>query len=570
MNSPQVSNTSSKGERLRIGALIAVTVLVYANTLVNGFTFDDNLYIFRTPVVSNFSVDGLFEPHRANNVLRPLTFATLALNWFLGGAHAFGYHLFNLLVHVSVVILLYLVFQRLLESVPEGTTVAFVASLLFAVHPIHTEAVAWISGRSELLAAMLLLSAWLLHINDWQILSLFSLLLALMAKESSVVFLPLVLAGDYARGKLKPLRRYVYIGCVAAIYLALFWKIEGGRFGEKGVSFMDNPLASLPLALRIPNALRIAWKYLGLLIYPRTLSSDYSYNSILLYSNWRHNWLPVTASLAVVVLWIWTIWKRKTSWFLAGAIYFGAFSVTANLLIPTGTIMGERLAYLPSAGFCLLVALLWSRLEKREKTLAWILLGVLVVPLAARTVTRNQDWHDNGSLFLADLKSYPRNAKLHNNVGVSYYMKRGQFDDARREFQTALRIYPEFPEALEAYGLVEVLTGNNQHARELLEKSLAMTGKDDINYYFRSVYLAAVLIKLGENEEALKLLNQEIAESPGYSLAWSNRAVIRYQQGDTVGARSDAETAFRLDPGNSQAREVLAMLNNASGNTSAR
>jgi tetratricopeptide (TPR) repeat protein len=549
-------------ERGRIVVLLAVAILVYGNTLVNEFAFDDGIYIFSNPAVTNPSPRTLFEPTKFNNVLRPVTFATLALNWNVGGWHPFGYHLFNLFMHAAVVLLLYLVLRRLLDSVTQGTMISLAAALLFAVHPIHTEAVASIVGRSELLATGFLLAAWLLHLQDRQIPTLLCLALALMSKESAVAFTPLVFAGDYGRGELKPLHRYVWIVGFTVLYLGLFWKLKGGRLGEISISFLDNPLASLPASLRILNAFRIAWKYVGLQVYPVRLSCDYSYNAILLSAKWSHGLLAVGAALLVFALWIWAMRARRNEWCLAGAIYFAGFAPAANLLVPTGTIMGERLAYLPSAGFCVLVALALIRLERHRRTLAWAGFTILMLLLAARTVARNRDWHDNFSLFSTDVRVVPGSAKLHCNLGGEY-LRLGQLEAAHTELQTALRIYPDFPEALEFYGLTEARMGRGQEARRSLEKALSSIRTDDINHSFWEVNLAALLIQLGQNDQALILLNQVIADSPDDARAWSNRAVIHYQRGEIAAARADAETALRLVPSNTQAQSVLNSLRTA-------
>src|ERR1700722_13458776 len=133
-------------ERLRIGLLLAVAVLVYGNTLRNGFTQDDGLYVVSNPQVTHTSVRKLFEANKFTNVFRPVTFATLAFNWAVGGGHPFGFHLLNLLLHAAVTLLLYLLLQTLLGSSPQASATALVAACLFAVHPIHTEAVASIVG----------------------------------------------------------------------------------------------------------------------------------------------------------------------------------------------------------------------------------------------------------------------------------------------------------------------------------------------------------------------------------------------------------------------------------------
>jgi len=107
------------------------------------------------------------------------------------------------------------------------------------------------------------------------------------------------------------------------------------------------------------------------------------------------------------------------------------------------------------------------------------------------------------------------------------YVRRGQLQEAAREFQIALRIYPEYPEAVENYGLAEARMGNEQEARKLLETAVSLTSKVSPDYTLMKVNLAQHLMTLGQMEDALKLLNEAIADSPGYAPAWSSRAVIR-------------------------------------------
>jgi tetratricopeptide (TPR) repeat protein len=550
-------------ERIRIGLLLALTAVVYANSLTNGFVLDDVYYILKNHRVTSLSLRALFQLTN-NNVFRPLTMASFAFNWALSGSHPFLYHFLNLLLHAAVVVLLYFLLQTLLESLSHASTIAFAAALLFAVHPIHTEAVTSIVGRSELLAALFLLAAWLLHLRDKPVPAFLCFLLALLSKESAVALLPLVLAGDFARGKWKPLWRYLAITGVAVVYLAVFWKIEGGRFGEVTISFLDNPLATLPAQIRILNALRIAWKYIGLLLYPAKLSYDYSYNAIPLYGSWKYAAFAFAGGLAVLSLFAWTLWTRRSAWFLAGAIFFGSFAITANIFIPTGTIMAERLAYLPSAGFCLLLALVWMPLAMRKPAVAWALLGIVIAALGTRTMLRNRDWQDDFTLFFSGVQTAPGSARAHRNL-ADEFAARGQIDAARNEFETAIRIYPGYTEAMENYGLMEARLGHNENARELLEAALSTSKKGTTEYEFLEVNLASHLMKTGQIDEAFRLLSDEISMWPGYALAWSNRSVIHYQRGDLAAARTDAETALRLDPGNLQAQAVLSQLGRSDG-----
>jgi len=550
---------SGYSEHTRIATLVAISVLVYINTLLNSFALDDFLYIFNNPAVTSPSIKLLFSATKDFNVFRPITFATLALNWAAGGTHAWGYHLVNLLLHAAVTVLLYLVLKKLLEALVYGTTVAWVAALLFAVHPIHTEAVAGIVNRSELLAAGWLLGAWLLHLNDWPVASLLCFLMAMLAKESAVAFLPLVVLGDHCRGEWKRLSRYVGIAATAALYLAVLWKAQGGRFGERGISGLDNPLAYLSPILRICNALRVAWKYVALQLYPAALSGDYSYNAITLYSDWKHLVPAVVGTAIVLALWTWALWTGRKGWALAGSIYLAAFAVTANILVPTGTIMGERLAYLPSAGFCLLVAMLWIECEKRNRRVAWSVLGIVALLLAVRTVVRNRDWRDNFAIFSSAVRAVPENAKARSGLGGEY-LRRSELQEARKELQISLDIYPDSADALNSLGLVEARLGHDQEALGLFQKALAMAGNNDLTHDNVAANLAEQLIKVRMTDDALRLLNNQISASPGYSRNWSIRAAVWALRGDWSSARADVETALRLDPSNKQAQDLLRLV----------
>jgi Tfp pilus assembly protein PilF len=554
-----IGSLSPMKDSLRIGLLLAVVALIYGNTLRNEFTMDDGIYVLRNSQVTQASVQGLFAANKLTNVFRPVTFATLALNWRLGGARPFGFHLFNLILHACVTWLLFLLLDELLGASPQAKIVAFAAALIFAVHPLHTEAVASISGRAELLAAGFLFAAWILHLNDQQIPALICFVLALLSKESAVVFLPLLLVGDYARGKWKPILRYAFFAGITLLYLEILWKVQGGRFGQVTIAQLDNPLAVIPPQWRILNALRVAWKYAELHFYPAKLSCDYSFNTIPIYMDWRHTLPALLAAMAAVGAWIWAVWKRRSGLILAGGIYLGGFAVTANILMPTGTIMGERLAYLPSAGFCLLAALGWNWLRGRQRTVAVAAAAAIIAAFGMRTMVRNLDWKDNMSLYSAGVRVSPGSAKMHGNLGGEYQAA-VQWDLAASEYETALRINPDYPDVLAAYGLLEAWRGHDQAGGQMLERAYYMSHRDNPNYDFMAVNYAALLMQGNHLDGALDVLNREIAESPSYARAWSNRAVIHYKQGQTAPARNDAEKALQLDPANTQAQNLLRAL----------
>ena len=554
-----IGSLSPMKDSLRIGLLLAAVALIYGNTLRNEFTMDDGIYVVRNSQVTRASVQGLFAANKLTNVFRPVTFATLALNWRLGGARPLGFHLFNLILHACVTWLLFLLLDELLGASPQAKIVAFAAALIFAVHPLHTEAVASISGRAELLAAGFLFAAWILHLNDQQISAFICFVLALLSKESAVVFLPLLLVGDYARGKWKPILRYAMFAGITLLYLGILWKVQGGRFGQVTIAQLDNPLAVISPQWRILNALRVAWKYAELHFYPAKLSCDYSFNTIPIYMDWRHTLPALLAAMAAIGTWIWGVWKRRSGLILAGGIYLGGFAVTANILMPTGTIMGERLAYLPSAGFCLLAALGWNWLRGRQRTVAVAAAAAIIAAFGMRTMVRNLDWKDNMSLYSAGVRVSPGSAKMHGNLG-SEYQAAVEWDLAASEYETALRINPDYPDVLAAYGLLEAWRGHDQAGGHMLERAYYMSHRDNPNYDFMAVNYAALLMQGNHLDGAMDVLNREIAESPSYARAWSNRAVIHYKQGQTAPARNDAEKALQLDPANTQAQNLLRAL----------
>jgi tetratricopeptide (TPR) repeat protein len=172
---------------------------------------------------------------------------------------------------------------------------------------------------------------------------------------------------------------------------------------------------------------------------------------------------------------------------------------------------------------------------------------------------RNRNWKDNLTLWSTDARAVPNSAKIHVMLG-SAYVDVGQFDAALQEMDSALRIYPDFPEALEAYGLLQSAKGNYQEAGAMLERAFYAVRRGYPNYDGMAVNLAVLYIQTNHIDGALQLLDREIAESPGYARAWASRALAHYKRGETVAARSDAEMALRLDSTNQDTQNLLQLL----------
>src|SRR5262249_49980341 len=158
-------------------------------------------------------------------------------------------------------------------------------------------------------------------------------------------------------------------------------------------------------------------------------------------------------------------------------------------------IMGERLAYLPSAGFCLLVALALNWLRERQQYVGSIVLACIIGAMGIRTVVRNFDWKDYAALHAASATVAPGSAKVHRNL-ASVYINTGKLDLAEREAHEALRIYPDYPDAMEYYGLIKCWKGDYREGAEWLKKALNMSSRaTQPRYDYMMVNYAAALIQ---------------------------------------------------------------------------
>jgi len=199
---------------------------------------------------------------------------------------------------------------------------------------------------------------------------------------------------------------------------------------------------------------------------------------------------------------------------------------------------------------------LWSKWFARSRQLALVLLCLIAVLLGVRTVIRNRDWRDNGTLYTAAADAVPNSAKMRAFRGI-VYISLNRLELARADLQAALRINPEYPDAIEAMGLLEERAGNTTAALPYLQKAIEISDRHDLDYDYRAVNLAILDIQMDRLDDAMKLLNSEIVQAPNYSRAWSNRAALRLRLGQSLAARQDAQMALRLDPTNVQATHVL-------------
>jgi hypothetical protein len=467
-------------------------------------------------------------------VYRPVTVLSYAINFATAGRAPSVFHATNIALHAAVSVLVFLLAEQLFSS----STVGFVAAALFAVHPIHTEAVTSIVGRAEVLAALFGLLAILAA--SWgeavarrsvqvalRVGSAMAFLLAVLSKESGATVLPMIFFARMVTRREDPIWRsawrelaagdwIAYIICLV-VALGLRQAVLNGNAPLSGtlsipLNRLDNPLAFVPPLDRVRSAFGILWDYFGLLHVPVVLSVDYSYNQVPVITSWADpRWLAgaaVTGALLALVF-----LHRSTAVRFAAALPLVTLSVTSNILFPIGTIKAERLLYLPSVGWALLVgtAIAAGLRRARYQRVAAVGCVIAILAFTVRTWRRNADWRDGGTLFWSMCESAPGSAKARVDCG-SVLQQRGLEAAAVEQYQAALAIYPEADQA--ALGIAIAL----QHD--------------------------------GKTDEAIRWFERAITLNPGLVVAHAYRCAAQIGAGNYAAAAAACRAGLRVEPTN--------------------
>jgi tetratricopeptide (TPR) repeat protein len=326
---------------------------------------------------------------------------------------------------------------------------------------------------------------------------------------------------------------------------------------------LDNPLAHVGIVPRCLTALEVAGRYLWLMVWPQRLSPDYSYNQIpVVNSPWASGVLLAAfawGGLIGVACWSYRGTRRA---FLCVGFTLVTFLLASNFVVPVGTIMGERLFYLPSAGLCLLAGVAWQRAmewcrdRSPVKPVRWVglaLLAALLGLLSARTVLRNRDWRDQGTLFLRALEVAPNSAKVRFNLG-GVYADREMMDEALREYQASVAILPS-ARVYRGLGTIYLKKRLPEAAIAEFRKAIALDPRDAEAYS----NLGYVLLSQGSIEEAITALKTAILLDPHLADAHYTLGRAFAQQERWPEAIAEYEEARRLKPDFAEASYALGL-----------
>ena len=459
---PKAVKEQAKPSRWVFYALLCgIAFIAYANSFGLGFALDGRSKVLtdsRVHAATSENIDRILTkdywwPEAVDRLYRPVTLASFLFNYAVlgNGANPAGYHLVNLLLHMLNACLLF----ELALLVLNNRELALLAAGLWAVHPVQTEAVANVAGRADLLGAAAVLGGLLIYIRSMDmagrrkwiwLAGLFVVALAgVFSKENAAVLIGLMLLWDVAFGwARKPgwqprQAPYLLVAGTLLILAIVRWKIFSGEAWPQA-PFVDNPILAAGFLPGRLTAIAVIGKYLGLLVWPASLSFDYAYNQIPVAAlSDAGAWLALLVVAGITALAI-ARYRADRTMFWAAGFFAIALLPTCNLVFPIGAIMALRFLYLPSAGFAIAAAALAARLNRPKATRA-LLAGVIVL-LAVRTLVRNTAWQDDLSLGLADVVSAPNSFRTHFVLAQGLYETdpKQNLDRAIREEEIAWRL----------------------------------------------------------------------------------------------------------------------------------
>jgi tetratricopeptide (TPR) repeat protein len=547
-----IDKTTVKNYGIYFLPLVFLGFAVYLSALHGKFVWDDYAIIVENPklkdlgnVFSVFTKNIGAGPSATSDFYRPLQDVTNFLDYAFWGLHPFGYHLTSVFLHLLVVLSVFV----LTECLYGDRKLAFLTALFFAVYPGHTEAVAYIAGRSDLLSALFMLWAFILYLRclktgapKFLLFSLLSCGLALLSKENAVIFPALLLLYHVAfRVKIR-WRMLVFFLSLAVVYAVM--KISAPHF----------PLSLRTTLQRLPGFFGAMAGYTRLLLFPSNLHMDYG-NPQFAWADRR-----VLAGLAVFGFLLVAgglSCKRHRLVFFSIGWFLIALSPTSGICPPTGFYMAEHWLYFPSVGFFSLLAACLLKLFRYErlKFAAIFLIGAITVFYSWSTFKQNRYWRDPETVYRRTLQLTPSSYMAHVNLG-SEYLKNRDYPKAMAEFFSAIQIKPDYAVAYHNICQIYVILGRAEEAVRLCRRTTELDPTMQSAYFF----LGGAYEQLGRPEEALQSFQKTVEVDPAYFAAYNKLGKIYVEKGQEDLAEASWKKALQANPGSYEAHYNLTIL----------
>jgi len=554
----------ARSAALGVALVLLLALGAYGNSLGNGFAYDDVHIVERHPAVasgdaSRAATASYWPPERPGargNLYRPLTLVSFTVERRLWGLNPLPFHAANVAAHAAASLLVFLLLARLGVGAGGRT----VGAGLFALHPVHTEAVANVVGRGELYSALFVLAACLLHLRgrEWgpgarsaRVLGVAGLyLLALASKEMAVTLPALLLLLEalrddersYLARLLDDLPLFLLLGATLAAFFGLRHQVLGVFLGDEATS----SFLSLGTGERLLTALSLWPEYLRLLVFPVDLSSSYHPGVVFPATSWEPRvWtgLLVVLGLALVAL-----RTRRAEPMVAAGI--GWFAVTilpvSNLLFPTGVVLAERTLYLPSVGLAFVAAggvRAANALPSRRRVALGSAAAVVASLLLLRTVTRNPTWESTERVMRTLAREHPE-SQIAIRARARGLVERGRTREAGELFEIALTFAPGSYSLMGEAAEFFLEEGDSVRADSLLRRAIELRPGHSAPYE----YLAETLIRRGLPDEAIRVAGRGLGRAGWTADLWALVSEAHILAGRIPPAEWAREAAVATDP----------------------
>ena len=465
-----------------------IVFLVYGQTLSGDFVFDDRSIVSHYSIFKNVNnlpkVAAMGYWTEESGLYRPVVLISYALNSAFFGPDPFSFHLINLILYAFIGYLLYLLIRRIF---PKKEKLAYLFPILFLVLPIHTEVVANLVGRAEILALLFSLLTFLElgknKSNFWKAGLWF--FLAIGSKEVAIAVLPISLFIVFYKNKCRFNKKNIWdyfspliiLSVSAFTYFSARFLVLGQYFFSTNASIVENPLKFVSFGERIATSFKILFLYIKKSLFGFNLCSDYSYNQIPVPESFFNS--ETLLGLFIFIFFIFNLiffLKRSPILSLGSAFFLFSFLPVSNLIFPVGTIAGERLMFFPSVGICLhlaqgLIYLYKIRSNKIFHFLSIVLIIGLICFYGTKSFIRSFDWLTERNLFISAAQCAPNSVLSRSNMGTVYYFE-GKYEEAEKEILEAHKIYDKYSKAVNNLGLIYWKKGEYNKAKEQYFKAI--------------------------------------------------------------------------------------------------
>jgi len=572
--------------RHQLFILVFLAIGLNANTLFNEYALDDIVVLTENRFVQKgikgipeiLSEDFLKGWKGENDIeysgsrYRPFTFIVFALEYQFFGKNPFVSHLINISLFVLLIALLYKLLQGFIFREHQNN-LAFFTCLLFVTHPIHTEVIANVKSRDEIITFILLIISLLTiikHIENkrpWSLITgLICFFLALLTRESSIAFIaviPLIIYFFYNQSIKKIFIISFQLFVVFLGYLALrYWAIGFNISTADSVLYAPFLYASASQAFA--TKIFIIFKYFWLLVFPHPLSSDYSYNEIQYVEIFSYQFILSSIFILCLIAYAIYTFKKKSILSFSVLYFLATIFLVSNIVFDIGVSFAERFLFQPSLTICIAAAIIFLEVSKRSKMLSNILLLVVLLLFSIKTYSRNCEWKNNETLFIKDVITAP------NSVRTTLFASEIFREKAKNESNKKLKdeylrtavfygertldIDSRFAVAYLHLGMAYYYLSDYKKAAELWIQGRKLN-PDDPEAKKCTTVLSALfykqangLLEQGNIDSALKCYNKSIELDSANVEAWYNLGGIYFLKNDSIHAMQIWDSVKKLEP----------------------